>query len=121
MASDLVEFSGEDPQEVDERVAKFAARLQADTSVPRLGHTLAAGAEAVEQVYAMRKRSVGLLGNVQGEKRPQPFVEDTAVPPERLPEYIAEFRALLDGLGLSYGMFGHVNAPACCTCGPCWT
>ena len=106
----LVEFSGDDPQEVDGRVANFAAHLQADTSVPRLGHTLAAGAEAVEQVYAMRKRSVGLLGNVQGEKRPQPFVEDTAVPPERLPEYIAEFRALLDGLGLSYGMFGHVDA-----------
>jgi FAD/FMN-containing dehydrogenase/Fe-S oxidoreductase len=106
----LVEFSGDDPQEVDGRVANFAAHLQADTSVPRLGHTLAAGAEAVEQVYAMRKRSVGLLGNVQGEKRPQPFVEDTAVPPERLPEYIAEFRALLDGLELSYGMFGHVDA-----------
>ncbi|EGH19118.1 oxidoreductase, FAD-binding protein, partial [Pseudomonas savastanoi pv. glycinea str. race 4] len=37
---------------------------------------------AVNRVYAMRKRSVGLLGNVKGEARPQPFVEDTAVPPE---------------------------------------
>jgi Fe-S oxidoreductase len=64
----------------------------------------------VEKVYAMRKRAVGLLGNVQGEARPQPFVEDTAVPPERLPEYISEMRDLLDGLGLSYGMFGHVDA-----------
>jgi FAD/FMN-containing dehydrogenase/Fe-S oxidoreductase len=106
----LVEFSGDDPVQVDMRVAAFAAHLQADTSVRRLGHTLAAGHAAVGQVYAMRKRAVGLLGNVQGEARPQPFVEDTAVPPERLPEYIAEFRDLLDGLGLSYGMFGHVDA-----------
>ncbi|MEN3363183.1 MAG: hypothetical protein V7606_457, partial [Burkholderiales bacterium] len=106
----LVEFSGDDPAEVDMRVSGFTAHLQADTSVPRLGHTLAAGHDAVGKVYAMRKRSVGLLGNVQGEARPQPFVEDTAVPPEQLPEYIAEFRELLDGLGLRYGMFGHVDA-----------
>ncbi len=106
----LVEFSGDDPQEVDGRVQAFLAHLGADTSVERLGHTLAAGNAAVHRVYAMRKRAVGLLGNVAGEARPQPFVEDTAVPPENLPEFIAEFRALLDSHGLQYGMFGHVDA-----------
>jgi FAD/FMN-containing dehydrogenase/Fe-S oxidoreductase len=106
----LVEFCGDDPQAVDARVKAFVEHLRSDASVHRLGCTVAAGHEAVERVYTMRKRSVGLLGNVQGEVRPQPFVEDTAVPPEKLPEYIAEFRELLDGLGLSYGMFGHVDA-----------
>ena len=106
----LVEFSGDDPHEVDGRVQAFLAHLGADASVQRLGHTLAAGNAAVHRVYAMRKRAVGLLGNVAGEARPQPFVEDTAVPPENLPEFIAEFRALLDSHGLQYGMFGHVDA-----------
>ncbi|MFK8333046.1 FAD-binding and (Fe-S)-binding domain-containing protein [Pseudomonas sp. BJa5] len=106
----LVEFCGDDPAEVNARVHDFVAHLQADTSVERLGHTLAEGAEAVTRVYTMRKRSVGLLGNVEGEVRPQPFVEDTAVPPEQLADYIAEFRALLDSHGLAYGMFGHVDA-----------
>ena len=106
----LVEFSGDEPEEVEARVSAFVAHLQADLSVERLGHTLAAGNEAVNRVYTMRKRSVGLLGNVDGEIRPQPFVEDTAVPPEQLADYIAEFRALLDGYGLTYGMFGHVDA-----------
>ncbi|MDH0748641.1 FAD-binding oxidoreductase [Pseudomonas sp. GD03842] len=106
----LVEFSGDDSQIVSARVAAFIEHLQRDTSVERLGHTLAEGAAAVNKVYAMRKRSVGLLGNVEGEIRPQPFVEDTAVPPEKLADYIAEFRALLDGHGLAYGMFGHVDA-----------
>jgi FAD/FMN-containing dehydrogenase len=32
------------------------------------------------------------------------------VPPEHLADYIVEFRALLDSHGLSYGMFGHVDA-----------
>ncbi|MGT2482229.1 FAD-linked oxidase C-terminal domain-containing protein [Methylobacterium oryzae CBMB20] len=58
----------------------------------------------------MRKKAVGLLGAAKGDARPIPFVEDTAVPPERLADFIAEFRALLDGKGLRYGMFGHVDA-----------
>ncbi|WPC03313.1 FAD-binding and (Fe-S)-binding domain-containing protein [Pseudomonas benzenivorans] len=106
----LIEFCGDDEDELERRVAAFIEHLRRDRSVERLGHTLARGAAAVARVYAMRKRAVGLLGNVAGEARPQPFVEDCAVPPERLPAFIAEFRALLDGHGLEYGMFGHVDA-----------
>jgi len=58
----------------------------------------------------MRKKAVGLLGNTKGDRRPIAFVEDTAVPPEHLADYIAEFRAALDRRGLEYGMFGHVDA-----------
>ncbi|MBA1263303.1 D-2-hydroxyglutarate dehydrogenase YdiJ [Stutzerimonas stutzeri] len=106
----LIEFSGDDWPELERRVHEFVVHLQADDGAGRLGHTLAIGDEAVKRVYAMRKRAVGLLGNVEGQARPQPFVEDTAVPPENLADFIAEFRALLDGHGLQYGMFGHVDA-----------
>ncbi|AKV10024.1 membrane protein [Pseudomonas fluorescens NCIMB 11764] len=106
----LVEFSGDDEEAVQQSVHEFVLHLQRDTSVLRLGHTLAIGADALKRVYAMRKRAVGLLGNVKGEARPQPFVEDTAVPPENLADFILEFRALLDSYDLEYGMFGHVDA-----------
>ncbi|KGE77082.1 FAD-binding and (Fe-S)-binding domain-containing protein [Halomonas salina] len=106
----LVEFNDDDPERLSERVAAFCAHLAEDDSVTRLGYTQAVGRESITRVYGMRKRAVGLLGNVQGEKRPLPFVEDTAVPPEHLADYIAEFRALLDARGLAYGMFGHVDA-----------
>ncbi|MFC5695994.1 FAD-binding and (Fe-S)-binding domain-containing protein [Pseudomonas sp. GCM10022186] len=106
----LVEFSGDDAAALEAKVASFIEHLKGDASVRRIGHTLARGSVAVSKVYAMRKRAVGLLGNVQGEVRPQPFVEDTAVPPEALADFIAEFRALLDGFNLQYGMFGHVDA-----------
>jgi FAD/FMN-containing dehydrogenase/Fe-S oxidoreductase len=106
----LVEFSGDDEEAVQQSVHEFVLHLQRDTSVVRLGHTLAIGADALKRVYAMRKRAVGLLGNVKGEARPQPFVEDTAVPPENLADFILEFRALLDSYDLEYGMFGHVDA-----------
>jgi FAD/FMN-containing dehydrogenase/Fe-S oxidoreductase len=106
----LIEFSGDDKAAVQQSVHDFVLHLQRDTSVMRLGHTLAIGADALKRVYAMRKRAVGLLGNVKGEARPQPFVEDTAVPPENLADFIQEFRALLDSYELQYGMFGHVDA-----------
>ncbi len=106
----LIEFNDDDESALAERVRAFTDHLSQDTTVERLGYTLAEGRGQIQKVYAMRKRSVGLLGNVQGEKRPIPFVEDTAVPPEHLAEFIAEFRSALDARGLSYGMFGHVDA-----------
>ncbi|MGO1762962.1 MAG: D-2-hydroxyglutarate dehydrogenase YdiJ [Halomonadaceae bacterium] len=106
----LIEFNDDDESALAERVRSFTEHLSQDASVERLGYTLAEGRGQIQKVYAMRKRSVGLLGNVQGEKRPIPFVEDTAVPPEHLADFIAEFRAALDARGLAYGMFGHVDA-----------
>lgn len=72
--------------------------------------TVAEQAADVQSIWGMRKRAVGLLGNVEAARRPVAFVEDAAVPPEALAAFIVEFRALLDAEGLDYGMFGHVDA-----------
>lgn len=106
----LVEFNADDEAALEAYLNAFTEGLDQQAPKGYLGYTLARGREAMMAVYAMRKRAVGLLGNVQGERRPIPFVEDTAVPPERLAPYIAEFRALLDHHQLRYGMFGHVDA-----------
>ena len=110
MGINLVEFAGDDEASLLRQVETFCSHIAAEHGSGRLGYTLARTSAAVERIYGMRKRAVGLLGNTQGEARPQPFVEDTAVPPEHLADYIAEFRALLDGHGVAYGMFGHVDA-----------
>lgn len=60
-------------------------------------------------LWDLRKKGVGLLGARPGARRPVAFVEDSVVPPERLPEYIAAFREILDQEKLDYGMFGHVD------------
>jgi FAD/FMN-containing dehydrogenase len=55
-----------------------------------------------------------------GARRPLAFVEDTAVAPERLNEYVARFREVLDRHGLTAG--STVTAPsAACTSAPTWT
>ncbi|WP_338665950.1 FAD-binding and (Fe-S)-binding domain-containing protein [Pararoseomonas sp. SCSIO 73927] len=107
----LVEFVGDAQAAVEASVGRLTAMLDTEgLAGTRLGYTVARGEAAVGAVWDMRKRAVGLLGNMAGERRPIAFVEDTAVPPERLADYIAEFRALLDGAGLDYGMFGHADA-----------
>ena len=107
----LVEFVGDAAEVVEAALDRLIAVLDAEKGShgKRVGYTIARGA-AIERLWTMRKKAVGLLGAAKGDARPIPFVEDTAVPPEVLADYIAEFRALLDGKGLRYGMFGHVDA-----------
>jgi len=109
----LVEYTAHDETELNAAVKKFTAQLDADAQNDnniRISYSTAWGNESVNKIWGMRKKAVGLLGNAAGEARPIPFVEDTAVPPENLADFIVEFRQLLDENNLAYGMFGHVDA-----------
>lgn len=109
----IVEFAGDDEALIDAQVASLCQRLDelmAHGEGGVIGWQRCDELAAIERIYAMRKKAVGLLGNAKGAAKPIPFAEDTCVPPEHLADYIVEFRALLDGHGLSYGMFGHVDA-----------
>lgn len=108
----LVEFTADDEDSLNTAVQRLTHQLDAEASDSpgRLGYSLAWGSASVAKIWGMRKKAVGLLGNAEGEARPIPFVEDTAVPPENLADFIAEFRQVLDERGMTYGMFGHVDA-----------
>ncbi len=108
----LVEYTGDDEAELRAKVEKLCRHLEAVSGEPgkSFGYTVVYGAAEIGKVWGMRKKAVGLLGNAQGQKRPIPFVEDTAVPPENLADFIMAFRKVLDDRGLAYGMFGHVDA-----------
>jgi len=109
----IVEFAGDDAELIESQVEALCQRL--DELIARgeggvIGWQVCTELAGIERIYAMRKKAVGLLGNAKGAAKPIPFAEDTCVPPENLADYIVEFRALLDSHGLSYGMFGHVDA-----------
>ncbi|WP_372741982.1 FAD-binding and (Fe-S)-binding domain-containing protein [Neptunomonas sp.] len=108
----LVEYTADDEAELQARVEKLTQHLEAVAGATgkSFGFTVVYGASEINKVWGMRKKAVGLLGNASGQERPIPFVEDTAVPPENLADFIMEFRAVLDSHGLAYGMFGHVDA-----------
>lgn len=109
----IVEFAGDDDALITRQVDGLCAGLDALMAQGVggvIGWQVCDDLAGIERIYAMRKKAVGLLGNAKGMAKPIPFAEDTCVPPEHLADYITEFRALLDGHGLSYGMFGHVDA-----------
>lgn len=108
----MVEFTATSKYAVEQKVAALVAMLEDDMQADKgvLGFQVCDDANSIQRIYAMRKKAVGLLGATQGARKPIAFVEDTAVPPHALADYITEFRALLDAHNLQYGMFGHVDA-----------
>lgn len=105
----FVEYTADSIEALQEKMQPLLSQLNTATNNISMGYSIAYD-QGVNKIWGMRKKSVGLLGNIQGEARPMPFVEDTAVPPENLADFIVEFRALLDSHNLQYGMFGHVDA-----------
>ncbi|SLN19679.1 putative FAD-linked oxidoreductase [Falsiruegeria litorea R37] len=104
----FVEFIGETIKEVAAG-QKRLARILEQGHVPVAAQVTTAEPTDMSALWEMRKRSVGLLAAVETKRIGLPFVEDAAVPPEKLSEFVAEFGALLDGFNLSYGMFGHAD------------
>jgi FAD/FMN-containing dehydrogenase/Fe-S oxidoreductase len=106
----MVEYNSNDQIDIERKIAQLFDELANAEDLGVIGYQVTYDKQDISKIYAMRKKSVGLLGKTKGVKKPLAFVEDTAVPPENLADFIMEFRALLDGYGLHYGMFGHVDA-----------
>ena len=109
----MVEYAGQDEEEVAQQVAELTARLdemlkQGQAGI--IGYQVCDDLASIGRIYNMRKKAVGLLGAAKGRAKPVAFAEDTCVPPENLADFIVEFRELLDAKQLNYGMFGHVDA-----------
>ncbi|MFG1704326.1 FAD-binding and (Fe-S)-binding domain-containing protein [Nonomuraea sp. M3C6] len=104
----FVEFFGDGPAEVADRVDKLAATWKSNGHGY---HTLrAVTAEQQAAVLKVRKAGLGLLmASSVGSRRPLAFVEDTAVPPDRLLPYVEEFAEILDRHGLRAGFYGHCS------------
>ncbi|MDE0787197.1 MAG: FAD-binding and (Fe-S)-binding domain-containing protein [SAR324 cluster bacterium] len=107
----LVEFCGSNKNNLEKQVTELCKTIDAtnNKSGKATGYYRTVDPQEISNLWSLRKKGVGLLGNTKGERKPLPFVEDTAVPPENLADYIREFRTLLESYGLDYAMFGHVD------------
>jgi FAD/FMN-containing dehydrogenase/Fe-S oxidoreductase len=103
----MVEFSGDDPAEVADKVEKLRRRLE---SSPGVTATVPALDKATrDPLWDLRRAAMPLLYSMPGDAKPVTFVEDTAVPPARLPEYVARFRELLRRHGTDGAFYGHAS------------
>jgi FAD/FMN-containing dehydrogenase/Fe-S oxidoreductase len=103
----MVEYAGETEAEVKEQVL----RLEDLRKAQRIGYaaTLAFKPEEVNAIWAVRKAGLGLLLGTKGDKKPIAFVEDTAVAPAQLPEFIRRFREIIARHDAIAGYYGHCS------------
>ncbi len=104
----FVEFTGYTAQSVEDGKAAMN-ELLAKQGGGNLGVIATSNSDQINALWEMRKRSVGLLGAAKGRRVGIPFVEDAAVPPEKLVDFVTAFRKELDDAELDYGMFGHAD------------
>jgi FAD/FMN-containing dehydrogenase/Fe-S oxidoreductase len=104
----FVTFDGSDAAEASAGVERLATLWQ------RHGHgyhTLRATTPQ-QQAALLKVRSAGLgllMAASEGTRRPVAFIEDTAVDPARLTEYVRRFGAVLERHGLVAGFYGHCS------------
>ncbi|MFZ4413291.1 MAG: FAD-binding and (Fe-S)-binding domain-containing protein [Bacteroidales bacterium] len=64
--------------------------------------------EDISKVWNLRKAGLGVLSNIPGDAKPVPVIEDTAVNPDLLPDYIDEFQLILDKYNLNCVFYAHI-------------
>lgn len=89
----IVQFEGNDEKELEEKTQKLAQIL----AEKNLGYSFPQMSEPkkMKRVWNLRKAGLGLLMGLGKENRSPTFCEDTAVRVVDLPDYIADFEALL--------------------------
>lgn len=98
-----VEYSVDDEAEL---LGRFEALRQA---IPGAGLEVFDRPRAVASAWKLRKAGEPILHAMTGGRKPLSFIEDTAVAPEALPEFVAEFRAIVERHGTAAAYYAHAS------------
>ncbi len=104
----FVTFDGDNAAEASASVERLAALWHRHSHGY---HTLRATTPQ-QQAALLKVRSAGLgllMAASEGTRRPVAFIEDTAVDPARLTDYVRRFSAALERHGLVAGFYGHCS------------
>jgi Fe-S oxidoreductase/FAD/FMN-containing dehydrogenase len=104
----FVAFAGDSDDEVRDKLD----RLERVWKRNGQGYHFLRAETAAEQAALTKVRKAGLgllMASSEGRTRPAAFVEDTAVPPEHLHDYVVRFQELFAANGLKAGFYGHCS------------
>lgn len=101
----IVEFAEESKDQVEAKAQKLEEKLRAQN----LGFhfPLVTGSD-MGKVWNLRKAGLGILNNMAGDAKPVALIEDTAVSPKHLPEYIEGFNAILKKYNKDCVYYAHI-------------
>ena len=107
MALLIIEFQGDDMDELRDRARRLKEKLIAEKK--GYAHSLMEKPEEMTRVWNLRKAGLGLLmGHLSDSNSPE-FVDDTAVRVEDLPDYIAEFQQILEKYDTQSVYYAHAS------------
>ena len=103
----VVEFAGDS----DEEVSGKLRALKADMEGRGLGYECLTILDPASQakVWALRSAGLGLLMSTRGDFKPLPYVEDTAVDPQRMGDYVRRFDEIVRSHNTTAGYYGHAS------------
>jgi FAD/FMN-containing dehydrogenase/Fe-S oxidoreductase len=103
----IIEFYGDDTSDIARRQNAMIAEFKA----ANYGYAFPIYPEGktYENVWALRKKGLGILLGRKTEKKPLPFVEDSSVPVETLPEYILAVREICEKYRTEVAMYAHAS------------
>ncbi len=104
----VVEFYGDSEAELVAKVDQLRAHLSAH----RIKTTIvdAISAAAMANVWAVRKAGLNLTMGIKGDFKPSHFVEDAAVPVDRLTEYVERVAQIVTDAGTTFAIYAHASA-----------
>lgn len=102
-----VEFYGDRKEDLPPRLRA----LEEDLRAKNLGYRYRAETDPAAQarIWSLREAALGLSMAMKEDAKSIPFVEDTAVAPEQLSEYIGKFLDLLRAHGTTAGIYAHAS------------
>lgn len=94
-----------------EEIIGIAKKVEADMRVAGLGyHFPLLFGEDSKKIWSLRKAGLGLLGNMPGDEKAVPVIEDTAVDVNDLPHYISDFNEILKKYNLHAVHYAHAGS-----------
>ncbi len=103
----VIEFAADTREEV----LAITQKVEAEMRTAGLGyHFPVLFGDDTKKIWTLRKAGLGLLGNLPGDEKAVPVIEDTAVDVHDLPAYIREFNEILTKRGLHSVHYAHAGS-----------
>ena len=103
----IVELQDDCAETLSARTEALATRMESATGCYAVAHVQDSDQQL--GVWNLRTAGLGLLMSKPGDKQPYAFVEDSAVDPARLREYIQRFKDVLNREGVTAGYYAHAS------------
>ncbi|OLC60692.1 MAG: oxidoreductase [Ktedonobacter sp. 13_1_40CM_4_52_4] len=103
----MVEFYADSPEEAADKAQKLEAQLRREKWGYAYSQALTPAAQG--NVWKVRKAGLGLLMSRRDDLKPIAFIEDTAVDPAKLPDFLRRFRQIIDAHDTTAGYYGHAS------------